>query len=78
MSNVSLADHAQELEERLDEINNQLQEKEKVCYQEKENLSLEVNALKKKLSFTSADLLNVASKNNELKVMLNSYKGKKV
>ena len=78
MSNVSLADHAQELEERLDEINNQLQEKEKVCYQEKENLSLDINALKSKLSSTSAELRNVVSENNELKVMLNSSKGKKV
>ena len=78
MSNVSLTDHVQELEERLDEINNQLQEKERVCDQEKENLSLEINALKNKLSSTSAELLNVVSENNEMKVMLNSFEGKRV
>ena len=76
VSNVSLEEHVQELEERLDEINNQLQEKEKVCDQEKENLSLEINVLKNKLSSTSAELLNVVSENNDMKFMLNSYEGK--
>ena len=72
MMNVSLEDRIKELEK----INNQVQEKEKVCEQEKENLSLEITALKNKLSFTSAELKNCVSENNEMAGMLESSKGR--
>ena len=74
--NVSLKDHIKELEERLDETNNQLQGKEKVYAQEKENLLLEITALKNKLSSTSAELKIRVSKNNELAGILESSKGR--
>ena len=74
--NVSLKDHIKELEERLDEINNQVQEKEKVNAQGKENLLLEITALKNKLSSTSAELKIRVSKNNELAGILESSKGR--
>ena len=74
--NVSLKDHIKELEERLDEINNQVQGKEKVYAQEKENLLLEISALKNKLSSTSAELKIRVSENNELAGILESSKGR--
>ena len=74
--NVSLKDHIKELEERLDEINNQVQGKEKVYAQEKENLLLEITALKNKLSSTSAELKIRVSENNELAGILESSKGR--
>ena len=74
--NVSLKDHIKELEERLDEINNQVQGKEKVYAQEKENLLLEITALKIKLSSTSAELKIRVSENNELAGILESSKGR--
>ena len=72
MMNVSLEDRIMELEK----INNQVQEKEKVCAQEKEKLSLEITALKNKLSFTSAELKNCVYENNEMTGMLESSKGR--
>ena len=72
MMNVSLEDRIKKLEK----INNQVQEKEKVCAQEKENLSLEITALKNKLSFTSAELKNCVYENNEMAGMLESSKGR--
>ena len=52
MINASLKSHTKELEERLDGINNQVLEKEKVCKQ----LLSEITALKSESSFTNADL----------------------
>ena len=52
MINASLKSHTKELEERLDGINNQVLEKEKVCKQ----LLREITALKSESSFTNADL----------------------
>ena len=77
-TNASLQGNVKELQKMLDNVNNQLQDKDKVCKQEKETLSLEINALENKLSSTSAELLNVVSENSEMKVMLNSSKGKRV
>ena len=77
-TNASLEDNVKELQKMLDNVNDQLQDKDKVCKQEKETLLLEINALENKLSSTSAELLNVVSENSEMKVMLNSSKGKRV
>ena len=72
MMNVSLEDRIKELEK----INNQVQEKEKVCSQEKENLSLEISALRNKLCSASAELKSCVSENNEMTGILESSKGR--
>ena len=76
MTNASLKDHVKELQKMLDDVKNQLQDKDKVCKQEKENMSHEITALKSKLSSSNAELKNSVSKNKELTVMLESSRGR--
>ena len=64
-----------EVQESLDTINKQLQEKEKACNQEKENLSREITTLKRNITSTNAELQNVVSQKDELMAVQNNYKG---
>ena len=76
MTNASLKDHVKELQKMLDDVKNQLQDKDKVYKQEKENMSHEITELKSKLSSSNAELKNSVSKNKELTVMLSSSRGR--
>ena len=60
----------------LDDVNNQLKDKDKVCKEEKEILSHEITALKGKLSSSNDELKNSDSKNKELAAMLDSSRGR--
>ena len=76
MTNASLEHNVQELQKMLDDVNNQLQDKDKDCKLEKETLSLEITVLKGKLSSSNDELKNSDSKNKELAVMLDSSRGR--
>ena len=76
MTSASLEHNVQELQKMLDDVNNQLQDKDKVCKQEKENLSHEVTVLKSKLSSSNDELKNSDSKNKELAGKLDSSRGR--
>ena len=76
MTNASLKDHVKDLQKMLDDVKNQLQDKDKVYKQEKENMSHEITELESKLSLSNAELKNSVSKNKELTVMLESSRGR--
>ena len=73
---VSLEDRVKNLQERLDEKHNQLQEKDKEWKQEKGNQLMEINTLKRKLSSSTDDLQDAVCENNKIKDILNRSKGR--
>ena len=75
MINNSLEKRFVEVQESMDKINKQLQEKEKSCHQEKENLTREITTLKRNISSTNAELQNIVSQKDKLMAELNNYKG---
>ena len=75
MTNALLEAHITELQEKLEKLNVQLQEREKVNTLEKANLSREIIAFKGKLSSANAELQNIVCEKSEMKTVLNSCKG---
>jgi len=76
--NASLEDHNKELQYKLEEMKNQLQEREKLHSQEKAEISQEINALKSKLTSIDDELQKTVFKKTEMMAMIQSSKGSRI